>query len=693
MAISTSLLSRKSSPSPSGDGASDEVASTEQSSTPAAMTTGTPLVERLRTPEPTPTQRGDLARRGLVALVLAVVTVAIDQGDWGGAANPWIQLVAATAAIGWPGLPFLREAVIRARQGTPTAEVLTCLGIVLAWLWSLGVAATGAGAGGRYYFGAAAAITALLIGSRWLEARGRDEGRAATDALLDLGAPDVAVQRIDSRTRATTEVRLPVEELQVGDHFIVRPGEKVALDGVVIDGASAVDTSLITGKDEPESVRTGHRVHAGTLNTTGRLVVEARAVGEDTTFAAIRRIVERSRTGSTKLQERIDRYTAILVPAVAVLAVLAFVGWWIGSGSVGTALGVAIAVLVVASPAALAIAASLALLVGTSRGVERGVLVTGPQMPETAADIDTFVLDKTGTITTGVAQVTDLAAAPGLHPAAVLTAAAAVESGSEHPIARAIIARAEAQHIKVPRTTGTRALPGQGISAKIKDMRVTVGRAELFDDVPAELATLERAGTTVFVGWEGKARGALTVSDEVRETSGDAIRALRARGLQVWLLSGDNAHHAKTVAERVGIDPAHVLSDVRHKDKASEIARLRGEGHVVAVLGDGLHDTAGAREGELAMALGADTKLGRELSDVTLVHGDLVSAPRAMRVLHETVAVMRQNLLALAVYHALALVLVLAGLIGPLLAGVAMALASVVVVGNSLRLRKTLADL
>ncbi len=689
MAISTSLLSRTPSSPPSEETSAD---ATSPETGESAMSAST-LLERLRTPVPTPSGRADLARRGLVAAVLAVATLVVDGAGWGGAANPWIQALLATPAVAWGALPFAREAVARARRRTPTAEALTCLGIALAWLWSLVTALTMAGAEGTYFFGAAAAITALLIGSRWLEIRGRDEARGAADALLDLGEPEVAVQRIDSRTRATTEVQLPREQLRVGDHFIVRPGEKITVDGRVVDGASAVDTSLLTGRDEPENVRTGHRVHAGTLNTTGRLVVEATAIGETTTLAAVTRIVERSRTGETRQQARLDRITAALVPATLVLALLAFVGWWIGSGSASTAAGVAIALLVVVSPAALAISASLALLVGTSRGVERGVLVSGPQVPERTIELDTFVLDKTGTITTGRAKVTDLAAAPGLHPAAVLTAAAAVESGSDHPIARAIVARAEAQKIKIPTTSGTETMPGQGVSAKIKDTRVTVGRAELFADVPAELATLERAGTTVFVGWDDKARGALTISDEVRETAGDAIRALRAQGLQVWLLTGDNAHHATAVAERVGIDADHVIADVRHRDKAATVADLRREGHVVAVLGDGLHDTKAVQEGEIGMALGAETKLGRDLADVTLVHGDLASAPRAVRVARETVATMRQNLLALAVYHALALLLALTGLIGPVLAGVAMALASVLVVVNSLRLRRTLGDL
>ena len=509
---------------------------------------------------------------------------------------------------------------------------------------------------------------------------------------MDLGSKGVAVQRIDSRTRATTEVNIPLDDLQVGDHFIVRPGEKVATDGTVIDGTSSIDTSLVTGESVPVDVRSGDHLDAGTVNTSGRLVVEATAVGSDTTYSAIVRLVEQAQTGKADIQRLADRVSAYFVPTVLGLALLTFVGWWIGSGSATTALGVAVTVLIIACPCALGLATPMALLVGTSRGAQRGILVKGAQVLEDSRRIDTIVLDKTGTITTGVAQVTDLAAAPGLHPAAVLTAAAAVESGSEHPIARAIVRRAQDKGIKVPAIRDFEALPGSGAVATIKDTRVTVGRADLFDEVPAELATLERPGTTVFVGWDGVARGALTVADEVRDSSGDAIRALRAEGLQVWLLSGDNEHNATTIAAQVSIEPEHVVADVRPQDKYDVIADLQEQGRVVAMVGDGVNDAAAIVRADLGMAMGTGTDVAMESADIVLVHADLESVPRAMQLSRETLAVIKQNLGWAFGYNVLAIPLAMAGLLNPMVAGAAMALSSILVVLNSLRLRRSISD-
>ncbi|KRE39419.1 carbonate dehydratase [Janibacter sp. Soil728] len=647
---------------------------------------------RLAPPTHTPIARLDLQRRAIVAGGLALVVVVLAMGPWDFAANPWLQWLLTTPVVVWAAWPFHRAAYLNARHLASTMDTLVSLGVSAAYLWSFVTLITGGGQDGHYYFETAAVITAFLLGGRWLEARSKDEGRSALTDLMDVGSKGVAVQRIDSRTRATTEVLLPLDELQVGDHFIVRPGEKVATDGLIIDGTSSIDTSLVTGESVPVDVRSGDTVDAGTVNTSGRLIVEATAVGTDTTYSQIVRLVEQAQTGKADVQRLADRVSAVFVPVVLGLALLTFLGWWIGSGSATTAIGVAVTVLIIACPCALGLATPMALLVGTSRGAQRGVLIKGPQVLEDTRRIDTLVLDKTGTITTGVAQVTDLAASPGLHPAAVLTAAAAVESGSEHPIARAIVRRALDKGIKIPAIRDFENLPGSGAVAMIKDMRVTVGRADLFDEVPAELSTLERAGTTVFVGWGGVARGALTVADEVRDTSGDAIRALRAEGLQVWLLSGDNEHNATTIAARVGIDPEHVIADVRPQDKHDVIERLQEEGRVVAMVGDGVNDAAAIVKADLGMAMGTGTDVAMESADIVLVHADLESVPRAIALSRETLKVIKQNLGWAFGYNIAAIPLAMAGLLNPMVAGAAMALSSVLVVLNSLRLRGAIKD-
>ena len=646
----------------------------------------------LAPPTHTPVEGKDLLLRTAVAsvLTLVVATLGVAAGD--SAWTPWAQWLVATPVLAWAAWPVHRATYLAARRIAATTDTLVTLGVGVAYLWSFVTLLTGAGAEGSYLFTAAAVITTLLLVGRLVLARAQDEAGAALAELTDLGSQGVAVQRIDSRSRATTEVILPLEDLQVGDHFIVRPGEKVATDGRIIDGTSSIDTSLVTGESVPVDVRAGDTVDAGTVNTSGRLVVEATAVGEDTTYASIVELVRGAQTGGTDLQRQADRAAGVLVPAVLALSVLAFVGWWIGSGSATTAMSVAVTVLVIACPCAFGLTVPTAVLVGTSRGAQRGLLVTDPRALETSRRTDTLVLDKTGTITTGVAQVVDLAAAPGLHPAAVLTAAAAVESGSEHPIARAIVRRAEDKGIKIPAIRDFETLPGQGAVATIKSTRVTVGRADLFDEVPSELATLDRSGTTVFVGWDGIARGTLTVADEVRDSSGDAIRALRAEGLEVWLVSGDAEHNATAVAATVGIDPEHVVADVRPQDKHDVVERLRGEGRVVAMVGDGVHDAEAITTADLGVALGTGSEVATKSADVVLVHGDLESVPRAVRLTRETLTVVKQNLGWALGYNVLAVLLAVTGLLTPIVAGVAMALGSTVVVLNSLRLRKALSD-
>ncbi len=646
----------------------------------------------LAPPSHTPVGGRDLLTRTAVAsvLTLVVATLGVAAGD--SAWTPWVQWLVATPVLAWAAWPIHRATYRSARRLSATTDSLVTLGVGVAYLWSVATLLTGAGTEGRYFFTAAAVVTTLLLVGRLVLARAQEKAGADLYELTDLGSKGVAVQRIDSRSRATTEVILPLEDLQVGDHFIVRPGEKVATDGRVIDGTSSVDISLVTGESVPVDVRAGDTVDAGTVNTSGRLVVEVTAVGADTTFASIVELVQGAQTGSTDLQRRADRVAAVLVPVVLTVSALSFVGWWIGSGSATTAMSVAVTVLIIACPCALGLAVPTAVLVGTSRGAQKGVLVTGPQVLETSRRTDTLLLDKTGTITTGVAQVVDLAAAPGLHPAAVLTAAAAVESGSEHPIARAIVRRAEDKGIKIPTIRDFEDLPGSGAVATIKGTRVTVGRSDLFDDVPSELATLDRSGTTVFVGWDGTARGTLTVADEVRDTSGDAVRALRAEGLQVWLVSGDVEHNATAVAATVGIDPQHVVADVRPQDKDEVVERLRDEGRVVAMVGDGVHDGEAIGAADLGVVLGTGSTDATEAAGIVLVRGDLESVPRSIRLTRETLTVIRQNLGWALGYNVVAVLLAVTGLLTPVVAGVAMALSSVVVVLNSLRLRKALPD-
>ncbi|MBD5832020.1 heavy metal translocating P-type ATPase [Janibacter melonis] len=647
---------------------------------------------RLAPPEHTHVREDDLRRRLLVAGPLALVVVLLAMGPWTFAANPWLQLVLAAPVVVWCAWPFHRAAVAAARHRTSTMDTLVSLGVTAAFVWSSVALVVGPGhhprEEGHYYFETAAVVTAFLLLGRWLESRAKAQGRSALTALMDLGAKEVAVQRISATTRATTEVVIPVDDLRVGDHFVVRPGEKVATDGVVVDGVSAIDTSVVTGESVPVDVEAGSTVDAGTINTSGRLVVEATAVGAHTTLAAITRLVEQAQTGKADVQRLADRVSAVFVPVVLALALLTFVGWWIGSGSATTAIGVAITVLIIACPCALGLATPTALLVGTSRGAQKGILIKGPQVLEDTRSIDTVVMDKTGTITTGRTRLTGLAAEPGLHPFAALVAAAAVERGSEHPVARAVVARAEEKGLKIPDARDFVALPGSGARAVVGGTEVTVGLPELFDEVPAELATLDRPGTTVFVGWDGRARGALTVADDVRETSAQAVRDLRAAGLEAWLLSGDTEINARAVAAKVGIEPEHVVAGVKPHEKHARIAELQESGRVVAMVGDGVNDAAALVQADLGMAMGAGTDVAMESADIVLVRDDLASVPEAMALSARTLQVIKQNLVWAFGYNTLAIPLAMAGLLNPMIAGAAMAFSSVCVVLSSLRLRR-----
>ncbi len=642
-----------------------------------------------------------LQRRALVAAVLTVpvVVLAMVPGlHLDGA--PWVQLVLATPVVLWAGWPFHRSAAVNARHGASTMDTLVSIGVLTAYLWSAVAVLTGRAAGmgsmdgsdaggtTDIWFETATVVTTFLLIGRWLEARATDRTRDALRGLLTLGAKDVAVERVDPTTRATTEVRIPVDELAVGDRFVVRPGEKVATDGRVVEGTSAVDASLVTGESLPVDVGPGDEVIGGSVNTTGRLAVEATQVGSDTTLAGIARLVERAQTTKAPVQRLADRVSAVFVPVVLVLALLTFAGWWLGTGDPARALEVAVAVLVIACPCALGLATPTALLVGTGRGARLGILIKGADVLEDTRRVDTVVLDKTGTVTTGEMTLVDVTTVGRLPKDQALRAAAAVESGSEHPVALAIVAAAASRAISVPRTTGFESLPGAGARARIKDTEVTVGRADLFEDVPAALARPTVDGTTVWLGWEGHAHASLTVADTVRRSSQRAVRDLEKAGLAAYLLTGDHDQAALTVARDVGIPVGRVVADVRPEDKHAMIADLQARGKVVAMVGDGVNDAAALAQADLGIAMGTGTDVAAASADIVLLRAELPAVVDAIALSRATLRTIKQNLGWAFGYNVAAIPVAMAGLLDPMIAGGAMALSSVLVVTNSLRLRR-----
>jgi Cu+-exporting ATPase len=652
-----------------------------------------------------------LKRRALISLALTVPVVILAMVP--GVNVPgsgWIQLLLTTPVVLWAAWPFHRAAAINARHLASTMDTLVSLGVMAAYLWSTFAVLTGtaltdmsdmgggtASADGRHvYFETAAVITTFLLIGRWLEARAKAEGRSALTSLLTLGAKDVAVRRIDPTTRALVEHRIPVDDLAVGDTFIVRPGEKVATDGRIIEGASSIDTSLVTGESVPEEVTAGDTVTGGTINGAGLLTVEATRVGSDTTLAGIAKLVERAQTGKAPIQRLADRVSAVFVPIVLVIALLTFIGWWIGTGDVAQALSVAIAVLVIACPCALGLATPTALLVGTGRGAQLGILIKGPQVLEDTRRVDTIVLDKTGTITLGRPTLVDVTTAGRLSKESALRAAAAVEAGSEHPIARALTEAAQEQELDVPEVTGFESLTGAGAVAMIGETEVTVGKASLFDNVPPELAVDAAgtgdarvdAGTVVWVGWEGIARARLTVADEARPTSRAAIADLEAEGLTPWLLTGDRLETAWAIAREVGIDPSRVKAEVAPADKHAVVEDLQRQGKVVAMVGDGINDAAALAQADLGIAMGTGTDVAADSADIVLLRSELPTVVDAIGLSRATLRVIKQNLAWAFGYNIAAIPLAVAGLLNPMIAGGAMALSSVLVVTNSLRLRR-----
>jgi len=642
--------------------------------------------------------RERLTVSALLALpvVLLSMVPALQFDNW-----QWLSLTLAAPVVVWGGLPFHRAAFTNARHGAATMDTLVSVGTLAAFGWSLWALFFGdAGMPGMrhgfdltvsrtdgastIYLEVAAGVVAFILLGRYLEARSKRRAGAALRALMELGAKDVAVLR-DGR-----EVRVPVAQLATGDRFVVRPGEKIATDGTVVEGYSAVDASMLTGESVPVDVTVGDAVTGATVNAGGRLVVEATRVGADTQLARMARLVEDAQNGKAEVQRLADRISGIFVPVVLLLALGTFGVWLAVTGDTVAAFTAAVAVLIIACPCALGLATPTALMVGTGRGAQLGILIKGPEVLESTRRVDTVVLDKTGTVTTGRMKLQEVYVVDGAAEKDVLRLAGALEHASEHPIAQAVAAGAQERAGAFPVVEDFANVPGRGVRGRVDGHDVTVGR--FLEVLPEELARAKAAAetegrTAVVVARDGAALGVLTVADAIKETSAEAVRALRALGLTPVLLTGDNRAVAQAVARAVGIDPADVIAEVLPEDKVDVIKRLQGEGRTVAMVGDGVNDAAALATADLGLAMGTGTDAAIEASDLTLVRGDLRVAADAIRLSRRTLSTIKGNLVWAFGYNVAALPLAAAGLLNPMIAGAAMAFSSVFVVTNSLRLR------
>lgn len=695
----------------------------------AVETTGYTATLPTRTRHPVPEELpADVLRPRLVvaaALSIPVLLVsmlpAAQFRGW-----QWFALLLATPVVTWTAWPFHRAAAINARHGAATMDTLVSLGVIVAYLWSvwallfggageLGMRMTvtllpaeaGGGEVPELYLEIAAVVTTFLLAGRYLEARARRNSGAALRALLDLGAKQVAVLR---GGLGGSEVQIPVEQLRVGDLFVVRPAEKIATDGEVVDGESDVDESMLTGEPLPVPVGPGSPVTGSCLNGSGRIIVRATRVGGDTRLAQITRLVQDAQSGKAPVQRLADQVSAVFVPIVLVLALLTLAAWLLATGDPERAVTAAVSVLIIACPCALGLATPTALLVGTGRGAQLGILIRGPVVLENARRINVVVLDKTGTLTEGRMSVVGVVPAAGEDADRVLRLAAAVEAAGEHPLGRAIAAAGPAD---LPAVTGFRSVHGLGVIGTVESESVQVGRAAwaLADQPPAGAASDDAATddaanglatelvaaidaaesigrTAVLVSWNGRARGVISLADTLKPAANQAVSALRELGLRPMLLTGDNRRAAGAVAAAVGIDDADVIAEVLPEGKVDAVIRLQREGQRVAMVGDGVNDAAALAAADLGMAIGTGTDAAIEAGDVTLVRGDVRSVPQAVRLSRSTLRTIRQNLGWAFGYNLAALPLAAFGLLNPLIAGLAMALSSVAVVTNSLRLRR-----